>query len=100
MAIPASRISSLSSGEFVGIVADNPEQKIDLKAFCAEIVIDHEKVAEEKNRFKKLPPILNVDNQNVLEQYLQVKKDISLIVQQELVRMMDTPELNNLIVRK
>jgi hypothetical protein len=100
MAIPASRISSLSSGEFVGMVADNPEQKIDLKGFCAEIVIDHEKLAEEKNKLKKLPFISNVDNQTVLEQYLQVKKDISLIVQKEIIRMMDTPELNSLIVRK
>jgi hypothetical protein len=27
-AIPASKIAALSSGEFVGMVADNPEQKI------------------------------------------------------------------------
>jgi hypothetical protein len=100
LAIPASKISSLSSGEFVGMVADNPEQKIKLKAFCAEIVIDHEKLAEEKNEFQKLPLISNVETQTVFEQYLQVKKDISLIVQKEIVRMMDTPELNNLIVRK
>lgn len=30
-AIPASKISSLSSGEFVGMVADNPETKLNLK---------------------------------------------------------------------
>jgi type IV secretory pathway TraG/TraD family ATPase VirD4 len=37
-AIPPSKISSLSSGEFVGIVADNPDQKIELKAFQCEIL--------------------------------------------------------------
>lgn len=32
-AIPTSKISALSSGEFVGMVADDPDCKIDLKAF-------------------------------------------------------------------
>jgi hypothetical protein len=38
-AIPQSKISSLSSGEFVGMVADDPEQKIKLKTFHCEILI-------------------------------------------------------------
>lgn len=33
LAIPSSKISTLSSGEFVGIVSDNPDQRIELKAF-------------------------------------------------------------------
>jgi hypothetical protein len=37
-AIPQSKISSLSSGEFVGMVADNPDQKIRLKVFHCEIM--------------------------------------------------------------
>jgi type IV secretory pathway TraG/TraD family ATPase VirD4 len=40
-AIPASRISGLSSGEFVGMVADDPDNKIDLKSFHCEIINDH-----------------------------------------------------------
>ncbi len=40
-AIPQSKISSLSSGEFVGMVADDPEQKIKLKAFHCEILINN-----------------------------------------------------------
>src|ERR1700749_4380366 len=32
-AIPASKIATLSSGEFVGLVADNPDNKISLKVF-------------------------------------------------------------------
>jgi hypothetical protein len=38
LAVPASKIASLSSGEFVGMVADDPDQKIDLKAFHSEIL--------------------------------------------------------------
>lgn len=37
-AIPASKIAGLSSGEFVGMVADNPDNKIDLKVFHSEIM--------------------------------------------------------------
>ncbi len=37
-AIPQSKISSLSSGEFVGMVADDPDQKIKLKVFHCEIM--------------------------------------------------------------
>lgn len=36
-AIPASKMAALSFGEFVGLVADNPEKKIKLKMFHAEI---------------------------------------------------------------
>ena len=32
-AIQPSKISSLSSGEFVGMVADDPDNKIELKTF-------------------------------------------------------------------
>ncbi len=32
-AIPPLKISALSSGEFVGMVADDPTEKIELKAF-------------------------------------------------------------------
>ena len=43
-AIPASKIASLSSGEFVGLVADNPDEKIKLKMFHAEIINDVKKL--------------------------------------------------------
>lgn len=36
-AIPASKIATLSSCEFVGLVADSPDEKISQKMFHAEI---------------------------------------------------------------
>jgi TusA-related sulfurtransferase len=100
MAIPVSKIASLSSGEFVGLVADNPDQKIDLKAFCAEVVNDHKRLNEESSKFNELPEISKVTQNNVLECYLQIKKDILTIIESELGRMMDTPELNSIIIKK
>lgn len=47
--IPASTISSLSSGEFVGITADNPDQIIDLKAFHCRIINDLEAIKKKSS---------------------------------------------------
>lgn len=37
-AVPPSKISALSSGEFLGMVADDPDNKIGLKTFNCEIL--------------------------------------------------------------
>ena len=59
-AIPASKIAALSSREFVGLVADNPNEKIKLKMFNAEIVNDEDKLNDELNLYKKIPIVSNV----------------------------------------
>lgn len=100
MAVPVSKISSLSSGEFVGLVADNPDQKISLKAFCAEVLNDHKGLAREEAFYNELPLVSKVDQHAVQECYVKIKKEIGLVVQNELERMMDTPELCDLLVRK
>ncbi len=100
MAIPISKISSLSSGEFVGMVADSPDCKIELKAFCAEIINDHVTLAKEQTTYKEIPEFAQVTNGDVLSNYLQIKKDVIDLVHLELERMLDTPELTDLILKK
>jgi len=100
MAIPQSKISALSSGEFVGMVADNPDQKIKLKTFCAEILNDHDSLASEQALYKSLPQLSSVSQQEILDNYLQIKKDVQAIIQNEMERILDTPELEDLIIRK
>ena len=100
LAIPVNKISSLSSGEFVGIVADNPDQKIELKAFCAEVINNHTALKKEQSRYKDLPIISDVKPNDVFKSYLQVKKDVAIIVQTEIERMLDTPELMGMIIKK
>jgi hypothetical protein len=100
LAIPVSKISSLSSGEFVGMVADDPNQKIELKAFCADIINDHDALAKEQSIYKELPVISKTKASDVLKNYLQIKKDVTVIVQTEIERMLDTPELTDLIIKK
>lgn len=97
-AIPASTISTLSSGEFVGIVADNPEQKIELKAFHAEIINEHEAIREEESQYHSIPPVREVDNDTIQQNYSQIKDDIKWLIESEIERIKNDPELAHLII--
>jgi type IV secretory pathway TraG/TraD family ATPase VirD4 len=83
-AIPPSKISSLSSGEFVGMVADNPDQKIDLKIFHAEIQNDHAALKKEMDEYVPLPEVRQVSAEEILRNYFRVKNDIQFIVSDQL----------------
>ncbi|MDN3657845.1 conjugal transfer protein MobC [Ferruginibacter paludis] len=86
-AIPASKIAALSSGEFVGLVADNPDQKIKLKMFHAEIINDADKLNEEMRRYKNIPVVSNVSQQQVLDNYYQVKMEVKRLIGEEVERL-------------
>jgi hypothetical protein len=83
-AIPASKIATLSSGEFVGLVADNPDNKIDLKVFHSSIINDHDAIKTEENGYKSIPEIRKTDSDMLMANYLSIKNDIQNIVVQEL----------------
>jgi hypothetical protein len=99
-AIPPSTISGLSSGEFVGFVADNPDQKIHLKGFHASINNDHKKIAQEEHEYQDLPVIRSIGPGVVHQNYLQIKRDVEQIVCSEVERIMADSSLNYLVVRK
>lgn len=82
-AIPASKIASLSSGEFVGIVADNPDQKIKLKMFHSEIQNDHQGIATEEAWYKSIPIIKRVSPIDVMENYHRIKQEVFELVRKE-----------------
>jgi hypothetical protein len=86
-AIPTSKIASLSSGEFVGMVADNPLEKIRLKMFHAEIQNDTERLNEETKKFKSLPVVSNVSTQQIMDNYHQVKLDVKRIISLEVGKL-------------
>lgn len=86
-AIPSSKISSLSSGEFVGIVADNPDQKIKLKVFHCEIQNDHEAIKIEEESYRQIPVIKMVSETDIQENYLKIKADIDKIFRVELKKI-------------
>ncbi len=96
-AIPASKISSLSSGEFVGMVADDPNEKIKLKKFHSEILNDTDKLNAEMKGFKNIPKVSDVTHEQVMDNYFQVKLDIKALIEQEVYRLkMEREEIDEL----
>ncbi|WP_141384627.1 conjugal transfer protein MobC, partial [Flavobacterium flevense] len=103
--IPASKISTLTQGMFVGAVSDNFDERIEQKIFHSEIVVDNEKVASETKAYKKIPEILSFIDKNgedkmkteIEANYRQVKQDILLIIESELERIKNDPDLQHLV---
>jgi type IV secretory pathway TraG/TraD family ATPase VirD4 len=86
LAIPASKIASLSSGEFVGMVADDPNQKIELKVFHSEIMNDHEAIRNEEKSYHDIPPVREVSEEEIRENYFRIKQDVKDIIEEKLNR--------------
>jgi len=83
-AVPASKIATLSSGEFVGLVADDPDNKIDLKVFHNAIINDHDAIKAEEDGYKEIPGVRQVSSDKIIENYFSIKKDIAHIIAQEI----------------
>ena len=106
--IPASKISTLTQGMFVGAVADNFDERIEQKIFHAEIVVDNERVKRETARYRKIPVITNFTDEEgvdrmqemIKENYDRIKAETRLIVERELQRMRDDPVLCNLLPKE
>jgi len=103
--IPASKISNLTQGMFVGAVSDNFDERIEQKIFHAQIIVDNEKVAAETKAYQKIPQILSFEDENGEDQmqqqiqanYKQVKTDIIQLITDELTCIENDPELAHLI---
>jgi hypothetical protein len=98
-AVPPSKIAALSSGEFVGLVADNPEEKIELKAFHCEIINDHEALKKEIDGYVGLPIVKKINPGIVQRNYTDVKQDVQDIIQSEMERLLSDPGLMHLVIK-
>ena len=103
--IPASKISNLTQGMFVGAVSDNFDERIEQKIFHAEIVVDVAKVSAEAKAYQPIPIIaefLNEDGSDSLSETIEanykcVKQDILTLVASEIERIKNDPNLKGLI---
>lgn len=100
LAVPVSKISSLSSGEFVGMVADDPNCKIVLKTIHCEILNDHDALQKQISCYKDLPIVRKLNNGIVQSNYLQIKQDIQDIIHCEMDRLISNPELSHMVLKK
>ena len=103
--IPASKISNLTQGMFVGAVSDNFDERIEQKIFHAEIVVDSAKVSAEMKAYKKIPVIAEFtdnDGNDILREtidsnYRRVKQEVIALVESETERIKNDPGLSGLL---
>ena len=103
--IPASKISNLTQGMFVGAVSDNFDERIDQKIFHAEIVVDSAKISAEMKAYQPIPVIADFTNEvgsdNLKEtieaNYKRVKQEVLTLVASEIERIKSNPALAHLI---
>ena len=103
--IPASKISNLTQGMFVGAVSDNFDERIEQKIFHAEIVVDSAKVSAEMKAYQPIPTIadfINEDGSDNLKETVEancrkVKQEILSLVDSEIERIKNDSSLEHLI---
>lgn len=96
-AVPASRISNLTSGEFVGTIADNPDQPITHKAIHCFIQNDHEAIKKEELGYKSLDKFQEVTPMKVQNNYIKIRNHIAELRENEIDRIKNDPDLAHLL---
>ena len=103
--IPASKISNLTQGMFVGAVSDNFDERIEQKIFHAEIVVDTAKVSAEMKAYRPIPVIADFRDASgddtmkasIDANYRQIKQEILSLVDSEIARIKADPKLKGLM---
>ena len=103
--IPASKISNLTQGLFVGAVSDNFDERIEQKIFHCEIVVDNARVSAETKAYQKIPEIVSFTDDNgndtmykdIDRNYKQIKADVEKIVLSEIERIKADKNLKHLV---
>jgi hypothetical protein len=89
-------LATLSAGEFVGIVADDPDKEIGLKGFFARFVKKGNGEAEQQ----ELPIVKRVDKPELTENADRIVKEVDELVKEEMRRILDDPQLRRWVVRR
>jgi Type IV secretory system Conjugative DNA transfer/YWFCY protein len=100
--IPEDTISNLSTGHFVGSIADDIKYPIDLKIFNCKINVPPQTIKDEEEAKSMLFNNLQNRDLKILEKavahnYLDIKKEVKLFVNDELERIYDSPQKKLLV---
>lgn len=93
LALPASKIATLSSGEFVGITADSPSQPMPLKAFHCQVKLENEPPMADAPM-----PVNKIPKEVVDKTFQQIQEEVKRLVEDRLEQMRNTPTLARLIL--
>ena len=72
--------------------------KIALKTFHCEIVNDHDAIKAEEAAYKPIPQVREITQKEIEANYLRIKEEVLQIINTEMERIYDTPELAHLLV--
>lgn len=93
--ISPAALAQLSSGEFVGIVADDPGTELEIKAFRASFLRKNEQLP-----LGPLPVVADVTDESLAENYARIGKEVTRLVEEEIKRISSDPELKKFIVKR
>jgi type IV secretory pathway TraG/TraD family ATPase VirD4 len=93
-AITPATLATLSSGEFVGILADDPGNEMEFKAFHAKIIKKNT-----KEKLLDLPVVREIAPGELEENFRRVKAEVRELVESEIKRMMRDPKLKGTLLK-
>lgn len=82
------------------MVADNPNRKIERKAFHCEILNDHDALEKERIGYQDIPLIRTLDNASVQCNYEQIRREVQDMIHSELEILLNNPEKAHLALTK
>lgn len=88
--VPPWRLSSLSQGEFVGVVADDRSAVIKEKFFAGSVQVDMKKEEWLNKNWKKIPPVSIFEgdvDQAIKDNFKKIRNDVRNIIKEELERI-------------
>jgi hypothetical protein len=94
--ISTATLASLSSGEFVGVLADDPDTPLEIKTFHVRL----EKDPSDSIRPTQLPVVTPVDNNLLEENVNRIRSEIEQLVAAETRRITNDPALKKFIVKR
>jgi hypothetical protein len=94
-ALPPSRISTLSSGEMVGVLSDGPAQPLEHKLFHGKMIKWPEPPLGGLPKLKNPPT-----EEDVARNYKRIKDEVQELIQRGMERLLHEPGLKHLIVKK
>lgn len=98
-AITPATIANLSAGEFVGVVADNPDQPVELKPFHSTRVMGKNALDKEKAAYLRPSKVRTVTAETIAQNYEQIKQDVQDIEQVVYEDILNDPAKQHLLVK-
>lgn len=95
-AVTPATLAQLSAGEFIGVVADDPQERMEIKGFHASFSKDAVNGVERR----ALPDVAEVTEETVKENFLRIGREIEELVRSERERILGDPALQRYVVKR